>query len=93
MPKSHYVSEEDVVAVIREPFLESDVYRVHLSQVSSQIMSLGSRARTALSEQNTEEAKRLIGQAYRSLRPYENTRFAGSFSGLLKHIQRIEKLF
>ena len=92
MLKTYDIPTSTVDAIVAETIMESDVYRVHFGDVNSQIMSLGSQARNAISEGNPEVAKQLIEEAYEVLRPYENSSFARVASRMRRHIGKIERL-
>jgi hypothetical protein len=92
VPKTYDIPQSTVDAIVAKTIMESDVYRVHFGEVNSQIMSLGSQARNAISKGNTEAAKHLIQEAYDTLRPYENSSFAKTASRMRRHIERIERL-
>ena len=71
-----------------------DDYRVAWGSMESQVMSLGSRARNALSEGDASTARSLIDEAHNVIKDYEDSELGipEETPRIKKHIGRLEKL-
>ncbi len=93
------IPQETIDSVVNGTAWETDTYRIVYSHsfynMNNQAMSLGTKAREALSKGNVDSAKNFLGEAHKTIETHERL-YSGVFvqdlSGIKKYIMRIEKL-